>query len=279
MTIRIVPRIIQSKQNPRLKELRTALQRPGRGEGDIVALEGIHLVTEALRSGVTLQTLFIAQGHEHIFAPLLDEFSLDESTEILALPYELLNEAVTTETPQPIAALAHPRNWPWSAMLTPQTLIVVLSGIQDPGNLGTILRSAEAFGATGAICLTGPNNGTVNRWNPKAMRASAGSVFRLPTLASSESKALQHLREAGVRTIATSSHEASPLGEHDLTGPVALFIGSEGSGLSTQLTALCDARITIPCPGPVESLNAAVAASVLLYEASRQRQQSTLQQT
>ena len=196
MAIRIVPRTIQSKQNPRLKELRATLQRPGRGEGDLIALEGIHLVEEALRSGIKLQTLFIAEGHEN----LLTTLDLDESVEVLALPFELLNEAVTTETPQPIAALAHPRNWPCSAILpeilTPSALIpslvIVLSGIQDPGNLGTILRSAEAFGATGAICLPG----TVNRWNPKVMRASAGSVFRLPTLAASESKALQHLREA-----------------------------------------------------------------------------------
>lgn len=262
-------RIIESKQNPRVKELRATLQRPGRGETDLIALEGIHLVEEALRSGIQLQTLFIAQGHEN----LLSTLALDESTEILALPYELLNESVTTETPQPIAALAHPKNWPWAEILTPNALIIVLSGIQDPGNLGTILRSAEAFGATGAICLPG----TVNRWNPKAMRASAGSVFRLPTLAASESKALQHLREAGIRTLATSSHEAQPLGDHDLTGPVAILIGSEGSGLSAELASQCDARIAIPCPGPVESLNAAVAASILLYEASRQRQPSTLQ--
>jgi TrmH family RNA methyltransferase len=149
-------------------------------------------------------------------------------------------------------------------------LIVVLSGIQDPGNLGTILRSAEAFGATGILCLTG----TVSRWNSKAMRASAGSVFRLPVLASSESKAIQHLREAGIRTVAAMAREAEPLNEFDLTGPIALFIGSEGSGLSSEIAAQCDARITIPCPGPVESLNAAVAASVLLYEASRQRAES-----
>ena len=95
MTIRIVPRIIQSKQNPRLKELRTALQRPGRGEADLVALEGIHLVAEALRSGVTMQTIFIAQGHEAI----LDQLPLPESVELLALPHELLTAAVTTETP------------------------------------------------------------------------------------------------------------------------------------------------------------------------------------
>ena len=174
-------RIVQSKQNPRVKELRAALLRPGRGESDLVALEGLHLVDEALRSGTPLQTIFVAQGHEN----LLESFgAIDESTtEILAVPREILDSAVSTESPQPIAALAHPRNWPWAEVLAQKpdqsALVVVLSGIQDPGNLGTILRSAEAFGATGILCLTG----TVSRWNPKAMRASAGSVFRLPVLA------------------------------------------------------------------------------------------------
>ncbi len=260
-------RIIESKQNPRVKELRAALLRPGRGDADSIALEGMHLVVEALRSGLELTTVFISQGHEN----LLRELNLDDSTEVLALPSEVLSSAVTTESPQPIAALARPRNWAWDQLLTTQiaaqSLLIVLSGIQDPGNLGTILRSAEAFGATGVICLTG----TVSRWNPKAMRASAGSVFRLPTLTASESKCFERLKSAGIRTLATSSHKAEPVGNQDLTVPVALIIGSEGGGLSPELAAQCDARITIPCPGPVESLNAAVAASILLYEASRQR--------
>jgi TrmH family RNA methyltransferase len=260
-------RIIESKQNPRVKELRTALLRPGRSDADSIALEGIHLVVEALRSGLELTTVFVSQGHEN----LLHELELNDSIEVLVLPPEVLASAVTTESPQPIAALAHPRNWAWESLLTPQTLLIVLSGIQNPGNLGTILRSAEAFGATGAICLSGPLSGTVSRWNPKAMRASAGSVFRLPTLTASENKCLERLKSAGIRTLATSSHEADPVGNQDLTGPVAIIIGSEGSGLSPELAAQCDARITIPCPGPVESLNAAVAASILLYEASRQR--------
>jgi TrmH family RNA methyltransferase len=262
-------RIVQSKQNARVKELRAALMRPGRSETDLIALEGMHLVEEALRSGIRLQSIFIAQGQEQLLETL--DAIVESATEILAVPREVLDSALSTESPQPIAALAHPRHWPWTEVLANKSgasaLIVVLSGIQDPGNLGTILRSAEAFGAAGVLCLTG----TVSRWNPKAMRASAGSVFRLPVLASSEAKAFQHLREAGIRTLAAIAREAEPLNEINLTGPVALIIGSEGSGLSPETTALCDARITIPCPGPVESLNAAVAASVLLYEASRQR--------
>jgi TrmH family RNA methyltransferase len=266
-------RIVESKQNPRVKELRATVQRPGHGESELIALEGIHLVQEAIRSGIRLQTIFIAEGHQHLLSEAgvnLNQVE-DEAPEILALPMGILASAVSTESPQPIAALAHPKHWPWSQLLSPPSgdsaLIVVLSGIQDPGNLGTILRSAEAFGATGVICLTG----TVSRWNAKAMRASAGSVFRLPVIATSESKCFQHLREAGVPILATMAHDAKPLGETDLAGPVALVIGSEGGGLSAATAAQCDARITIPCPGPVESLNAAVAASVLLYEASRQR--------
>jgi len=264
-------RIVQSKQNARVKELRSALARPGRNNGGLVALEGIHLLAEALNSGAKLETVFVAQGREDLLAAL----GLDDSVELLALPQELLNSAVSTETPQPIAALARTREWKWPDLLAPESqsanhLIVVLAGIQDPGNFGTILRSAEAFGANGVVCLPG----TASRWNPKAVRASAGSVFRLPVLASSADECFDRLRQSRITTLAAMAHEAQPLGEHDLVGPVAIFIGAEGSGLAPELAAQCDARITIPCPGPVESLNAAVAASVLLYEASRQRAMS-----
>jgi len=256
-------RIVQSKQNPRVKELRAALLRPGRKSSDLVALEGIHLLAEALRSQAKLETVFVAEGHES----LLNEFELPASLEVLALPRAVLDSAVTTESPQPIAALLRPRSWTWPDLFSPHSLLLVLSGIQDPGNLGTILRSAEAFGATGVLCLPG----TVSPWNPKAMRASTGSVFRIPLKEASAKACFEHLQQAGVRALAAMAHDAQTLGQHDLTRPIALFIGAEGSGLSPELTAQCDARITIPCPGPVESLNAAVAASIILYEASKQR--------
>jgi len=259
-------RIVQSKQNPRVKELRAALQRPGRGAAGTVALEGFHLVQEAIRSGLTIETIFISQDSESILKAL----GIPDSVEILALPAEILASAVTTEAPQPIAALAQPRGWYWQDLFKPSPgsgLILVLAGIQDPGNLGTILRSAESFGATGIISLPG----TVSQWNPKAMRASAGSVLRMPLLSASVSECFERLRSSGHRILAAMAHEAEPLDKVDLARSVALLIGSEGSGLSPELAAQCDDRITIPCPGPVESLNAAVAASILLYEAARQR--------
>jgi TrmH family RNA methyltransferase len=146
-------------------------------------------------------------------------------------------------------------------------LIVVLAGLQDPGNLGTILRSAEAFGATGIISLPG----TVSEWNPKAVRASAGSVFRMPLLAMGAIDCFTRLRKAGVKIWTTVVHGAKAADRIDLAGLVALVIGNEGSGVPQELAAQADGAVTIPCPGPVESLNAAAAASVLLYEVSRQR--------
>ncbi len=134
--------------------------------------------------------------------------------------------------------------------------------------IGTILRSAEAFGASGVVSLPG----TVSAWNPKAVRASAGSVFRVPLLAVSERECLEELHEAGVKVLATTVSAAQPADLVDMTGRVALHHWQRGQRCARRRwAAKADARITIPCPGPVESLNAAVAASVLLYEAARQR--------
>lgn len=259
-------RTIQSKDNARLKELRKAFADGRRGESGLVAIEGPKILEEALRAGQRVATVFVAQGSEG----LLDPFLLARETEILSLPKKLLDSALATETPQPVAALIEPPDWSWAHVLGKHgsvSLVVVLAGIQDPGNLGTILRSAEAFGASGVVSLPG----TVSAWNPKAVRASAGSVFRVPLLAMSEQEGLEQLRKTGVRILATTVRGAQPADRVDLSGPVALVIGNEGNGMADDLIAMSDAKITIPCPGPVESLNAAMAATVLLYEASRHR--------
>ncbi len=260
-------RVVESKDNARLKELRKALAAVGRSAQGRIGIEGPHLLEEALRAGLRVTTVFVAQGAEK----LLGALRVPPETEILRLPAKLLHSALATETPQPIAALIEPPEWSWPHILDARRkgaeLVLILAGIQDPGNLGTILRSAEAFGVTGVVSLPG----TASAWNPKAVRASAGSVFRVPLLAVSERECLEKLHEAGVKILATTVRAAQPADLVDLAGPVALIIGNEGNGVADELAAKADARITIPCPGPVESLNAAVAASVLLYEAARQR--------
>jgi TrmH family RNA methyltransferase len=154
-------------------------------------------------------------------------------------------------------------------MLRGTPLILIAVGLQDPGNLGTLVRSAEAFGATGVLTTSG----TVSAWNQKAIRASAGSVFRVP-IAAATPEAMETLEQQGVKLLAAMKDDAMPIDEASLTGAIAFLIGNEGAGLSEGWLAMADERVTIPSPGAVESLNAAVAGSLLLYEASRQRRAS-----
>jgi RNA methyltransferase, TrmH family len=261
-------RIVQSKQNARFKELRRALMRPGRDTHGLVGVEGPHLVQEALRAGIHVVSIFVAKDSEGLLEPL----HLSEDVEVLVAPRPLLESVLDTETPQPIAALVEMPDWTWAHVVRGrgawQPLVLVLAGIQDPGNFGTILRSAEAFGATGVVALPG----TVNPWNPKAVRASAGSIFRMPVLSVDVPECLRNLREGGMRILTTTVHGAEPADMINFVGPVALVIGSEAKGVPDEIASHADAAVTIPCPGPVESLNAAVATSVLLFEACRQRQ-------
>jgi RNA methyltransferase, TrmH family len=260
-------RIVQSKQNSRVKELRRALANPSREKGSLAGIEGPNLLFEAIRAGLRIPCVFAAEGSE----ALLDELALSTDTEVLILAQDVLSSALTTETPQPIAALVEPPDWTWEHLLGGRIktapLVLVLAELQDPGNLGTIVRSAEAFGAHGVLSLPG----TVSPWNPKAVRASAGSIFRVPVLAGKRKESIERFRESGLKMYVATAHAAQPLDFVNLAGPVALLIGNEGNGVPADLAAQADGAITIPCPGPVESLNAAVAASVLLYEASRQR--------
>jgi TrmH family RNA methyltransferase len=263
-------RIVQSKQNARLKQLRRALAHPrselSKNALPLAGIEGPNLLEEAVRTGLRIECVFVAPSSER----LVERLKLAPETEVLLVPDELLTSALATETPQAIAALVETPDWTWERVGGGDlgaSLIVVLAGLQDPGNMGTILRSAEAFGATGVVCLPG----TVNAWNPKAVRASAGSVFRIPLLSVSVEECFERLQNAGVKILTTAIHGAKEAAHVELAGAVAIVIGNEGNGVPEEIAELADGAITIPCPGPVESLNAAVAASVLLYEAARQR--------
>jgi TrmH family RNA methyltransferase len=262
-------RIVQSKQNARLKELRRALASPGRNERGLVGIEGPNLIGEALRAGLRVECIFVG-GESAAVAYESGEAIAD--IDVLLVPGDYLKSILTTESPQPAAALVEMPEWTWAHLLRTgketAPLIAVLAGIQDPGNLGTILRSAEAFGADSVVCLPG----TANAWNPKGVRASAGSVFRVPVLYAGENEAFEHLRQAGVRVLTTTVEGAQSADLVDLAAAVAFLIGNEGNGVPAELALKADGAITIPCPGPVESLNAAVATSVLLYEAARQRE-------
>jgi RNA methyltransferase, TrmH family len=260
-TLRTQPRLIASRQNPRVKELRAALSRTGRTPSGLIAIEGEHLVGEALRSQLRFASVFLRDGYHPSFA-------LPDDAEHLLLTADVFSSAVATEQPQGIAALVHPPHFSAEMLFRKAApMILVLAGLQDPGNVGTLLRSAEAFAANGVLLLPG----TASPWNPKALRASAGSAFRVPAIAATETEALDLLAQHNIPAIAAVARAGIPVSDAPLAGPCALLIGNEGAGLSDSLLAAAAHRITIPTPGNVESLNAAIAGSLLLYEASRQR--------
>ena len=260
-------RLISGRHNARLKELRQAFRRSeltSRGE---CAIEGVKLIEEALRHGQGVNTIFFSEAARPLAEKLLAQIA--ERTETLVLPNALFSSLVPSETPQGVAALVklQPHSAAQILERASQGPFVVAAGLQDPGNLGTILRSAEAFGAAG-VFLT---EGTVSPYNSKVLRGSAGSIFRLPFVQISSPELIPLLRAHKVRLLATSSHKGTSLPEANWTLPLAIFIGNEGAGLPHDLMHQMDATVAIPQAAPVESLNAGVAASIVLYEAARNR--------
>ncbi len=260
-------RPVTGRHNARLKELRQAFRRAETTAEGECAIEGAKLVEEALRHAQQVVTIFFSESARPLAEKLLPQIS--ERTETLVLLDALFKSIVPSEAPQGVAALVK-----LHAVSSEQLLerandgpLLVVAGLQDPGNLGTIMRSAEAFGAVG-VFLT---EGTVSAYNSKAMRGSAGSIFRLPFMRLASAELIPLLRKRGVRLLATSSHKGAPLAQTDWTLPLAIFIGNEGAGLPREIMHQMDETLVIPQAEPVESLNAGIAASIVLYEAARNK--------
>ncbi len=253
--------VISSKTNARVKQLRAAFEGKARLSGGLVAIEGEHLLEEAVRSGLALTTVFVSEQRE---VPGM----VPRGVEVLRVAGEVLAGVLETQAPQGVAALLEVPVWGLEDVLgeAGAPLILVAAGLQDPGNMGTLVRSAEAFGARGMLTTAG----TVSAWNQKALRASVGSVFRVPVVGVDAAEMVA-LKERGVRLVAAVGRDGVAAQDFNFGVGCAVMIGNEGSGLAEEWMAMCDAKVTIPCPGPVESLNAGVAGSLLLYEASRQR--------
>jgi TrmH family RNA methyltransferase len=263
-------RRVEGRHNSLVKELRSAFSRAELTEAGDCAIEGLRIVEEAIRSGLRLHAVFFSESAETRAERLLPQ--IGAHVETVVLPDKLFGSAVPSETPQGVAALVRYRQHSLEDVLgrIQAGPLVAVAGVQDPGNLGTILRSAEAFGAVGVLL----GEGTVSPFNPKVVRGSAGSVFRLPAVRVKLGDALALLREQEVRLVATSSHKGTPLPEANLAGSIALFIGGEGAGVPRDLLAKVDETVAIPHTPQVESLNAGVAASIVLYEIARQRAQN-----
>jgi RNA methyltransferase, TrmH family len=258
-------RRVEGRHNSLVKELRGAFAHGELTQEGYCAIEGLRIIEEAIRSGLRLRAVFFSESARNKTERLLPQ--IGAQVETLMLPDKLFVGAVPSESPQGVAALVRLRDSSMESILMRPGPLLTIAGLQDPGNLGTILRSAEAFEAGGVLL----GEGTVSALNPKVVRASAGSVFRVPAVRVKLSAIIPELRERGFRLIATSSHKGVVLNEADLSGQNAFFIGSEGAGIGRELLAQMDEVVAIPHSEKVDSLNAGVAASIVLYEAARRR--------
>jgi len=251
----LVNETLLSDKNPLLKDVRRAAHQGTLTSDGFVLAEGPHLLEEALRSGSEMGAVIVAESSHLVLPPATKRVMRVADATFAAL--------ATTDSPQGVLALVRPRIWTFDQLLHGRALLVILDGIQDPGNAGAILRAAEAFGATGAVFL----KGSVNPHNPKCMRASAGSIFRVPFVAGLTPEELLEICRLPLH--AADAKAPTVLSEARLARPCGIIIGSEGKGVSPAL-ATHASGLRIPTV-KVESLNAAVAAGILLYEARRQR--------
>ena len=256
---------ITSRHHPLVKQFREA----ARGS-DLMLLDGWHLLTEAVNAGIVVETLAVCGP------PTADEQTVIDrarraNARVVEVSGAVLNALSPVNSPTGVVATARKPLTVAADMLAPAPALVLAGfGIQDPGNTGAIIRSAAAAGATGVMV----DDATADPWGWKALRASMGGVFHLPVIRSRNPLAtLAQWRSTGVSIIAAVPRDGVAMYDTDLRRPTVVLMGGEGPGLTADVMAAADARVTIPMNAGVESLNVAVAAALILYEAKRQRGQ------
>jgi RNA methyltransferase, TrmH family len=261
---------ISSRHNPLVRTFRTLAERPD-PSGARLLLDGVHLLRDAHRAGARIEVVVV--GVREIEAATeagrLARTLHGEGIEVLAASDRVLDAVSPVRTPSGIVALvSRPPADPAGICAAPDAFVVMAAGVQDPGNLGSLLRAAEAAGATG--CLVTGSSASPFSW--KALRGSMGSALRLPVAAGlATTDALAVMQRAGLRIVAAVPRAGRDPDAIDWRHRIGLIVGGEGPGLPADVAARCDDRVTIPMHPAVESLNVAVATGVLCYAARRQR--------
>lgn len=257
---------ISSLSNPRVKQWIQLQDKKGREKHNKYRVEGIHLVTEALQSNIEIECI-VYSINEGIPAEI-KPYQSKKNIEWIAVSIAILEKCTDTVTPQGIFAVIHKSDTALESILNqPDPLVIVLDAIQDPGNLGTIIRSADAFGASGVVI----GKGSVDLLNPKTIRSTMGSLFHLPIIEGDLQTILEKVQKKSIEIISTGLKGKNHCYDQDFTRGIWIVIGNEAQGVSKYVSPYIRKEILIPMVGQAESLNAAMATTVLLYEASRQR--------
>jgi len=254
-------------RHPTVQRLRRLVgRRSARQVERAFVAEGAKVVGEALTGRVAVEAIFVAPG-----ASPADLVVVERAAAAGAAVHEMekgvLERVAGTVSPQAVLAVVAALDVALDA-LARDGVIVVCDEVRDPGNLGTLLRSAEGAGARGVVCA----DGTVDPYNPKCVRASAGALFHVPLVVGGNTvEVLSDLGAWGLRRLGTSARATDSMWDVDLSGPIALVLGNEAAGLGAEVDGVVDGWVAVPIQGRSESLNAGMAGTVLVYEAARQR--------
>lgn len=250
--------IIKSKQNSLIKIFKKLHKKKGRTESNLFLIEGFKLVQEALISNISIKNILYTDAINNGFIE-----KIQKDIPCYKIPQELMKVVSTTDNPPPIIGMASMFNLQLSKF---SDLLIFLESISEPGNLGTIIRSAEAFGVGGIIL----NKNSVDRFNPKVIRSSAGSIFRVPVI-QSEYRYLKELKDQNFNIIGLDPHKGKLSFNIELRKPILIVAGNESHGLSKNILDLIDHYVKIPMKGKIESLNISTCISIMLYEVLRRQ--------
>lgn len=254
---------IESRDNNLFKETRKLKERKNRNKSGKYIIEGFRLVEEAFKAGLFIEYLVIVDENDEKLKKYINKY-INKDTKLCKMSANLFKELISTEQPQGVLAVAKMNEDPCELN---GEFYVLCDKVQDPGNLGTIIRTAHAAGADGII-LT---KGTVDIYNDKTIRSTMGSLFHIPVIYDDENfTILKSLKEKNFKIVTTSLETEKDFYDEDLKCKVVLTVGNEGNGVSEEVYRLSDSKVKIPMPGKAESLNAAVAASIIMFEKVRQ---------
>ncbi|MGL5823170.1 MAG: TrmH family RNA methyltransferase [Sarcina sp.] len=250
---------IESKSNSLYKNIKKLKDKKTRNQEGRYLIEGLRFVDEAFKSNAKIETILYTKE----FLEKHNEFLIDKNIEDkIILSSSLLKELSFTGTPQGIMAIVRMEN----KSLKNGDTVVLVDKVQDPGNMGTIIRTAHAIGAAGIITT----KGTVDIYNDKTLRSTMGSIFYLPVIEDEDFKLISKLKNDGYRLVVSSLQGENDFFDENLSGNIIVAVGNEGNGVSKEIYDLSDVKVKIPMPGNAESLNVAVATSIMLYEKIRQ---------
>ncbi|EJT5913126.1 RNA methyltransferase [Clostridium perfringens] len=251
---------IESKNNNLFKEIKKLKEKKHRIKSNKYLIEGLRFVEEAIKSKVSIDSIIFTESFKEKNPDLF--LKINENIKLIQMNEALLKQLCSTENPQGIVGVINMQN----KELKSGELVILVDKVQDPGNMGTIIRTAHAAGAAGIVMT----KGTVDIYNDKTLRSTMGSIFYIPIVEDDSLDFVKSLKKEGYKLVVSSLQGKNNFFEENLQGKVMIAVGNEGNGVSDEVYDIADIKVKIPMPGEAESLNVAVATSIMIYEKIRQ---------